>query len=139
LKTVLVVDDDDDMRFILRLLLERSGYQVLDAANGVAALVTIKATRPDVLVTDLRMPMMDGAELTQRVRSDPNLNEIPIVIITAYAVVPETVELADAVIPKPFAPERVADTVARLIGGRRATDREPENSHRPPDLPSSDG
>lgn len=126
LKTVLVVDDDDDMRFILRLLLERSGYQVADAANGVAALVSIKAMRPDVLVTDLRMPVMDGAELTQRIRMDPKLSDLPIIIITAYAVLPETVELADDVIPKPFAPERVVDSVARLIGGRRASDRATE-------------
>jgi CheY-like chemotaxis protein len=137
LKNVLVVDDDDDMRFILRLLLERSGYQVADAAHGLAALVSIKATRPDVLVTDLRMPVMDGAELTQRIRSDPLLQDLPIVIITAYAVLPETVAMADAVIPKPFAPERVVDTVARLVGGRRSSDQ-PSDSPTPPELRSKD-
>ena len=126
------------MRFILRLLLERSGYQVTDAANGIAALVSIKASRPDVLVTDLRMPVMDGAELTQRIRSDPKLTDLPIVIITAYAVLPETVEMADAVIPKPFAPDRVVDTVASLVGGRRVTDRESQQTPTPPELPSSD-
>jgi CheY-like chemotaxis protein len=123
LKTVLVVDDDPDMRFMLKLLLERGGYQVNEAADGLAALHSIKAQLPDLVLTDLRMPMMDGAELIVRLRSDEATATMPIILITAYAVLPNTVDLADETIPKPFAPERVVETVTRLLGGRRATDR----------------
>jgi CheY-like chemotaxis protein len=123
LKTVLVVDDDPDMRFMLKLLLERGGYQVNEAADGLAALQAIKAQMPDLVLTDLRMPMMDGAELIQKLRSDDGMAGLPIILITAYAVLPATAGMADETIPKPFAPERVVETVTRLLGGRRATDR----------------
>lgn len=108
---------------MLKLLLERGGYQVNEAADGLAALHSIKAQLPDLVLTDLRMPMMDGAELIVRLRSDEATATMPIILITAYAVLPNTVDLADETIPKPFAPERVVETVTRLLGGRRATDR----------------
>jgi CheY-like chemotaxis protein len=123
LKTVLVVDDDGDMRFMLRILLERGGYQVTEAGDGQAALLSIKATMPDLVVTDMRMPRMDGGELMEKLRSDEATAGLPIILITAYAVLPVTSELADAMIPKPFAPERVVSTVTNLLGGRRASDR----------------
>jgi len=123
LKTVLVVDDDPDMRFMLKLLLERGGYQVTEAGDGLAALHAIKAQMPDLVLTDLRMPMMDGGELIQRLRSDEATSALPIILITAYAVLPATADLADETIPKPFAPERVVETVTKLLGGRRASDR----------------
>ena len=123
MKTVLVVDDDADMRFMLKLLLERGGYQVSEAAEGLAALHAIKASAPDLVLTDLRMPIMDGAELIQKLRSDSATASLPIVLITAYAVLPETAELADEILPKPLAPERVVATVTKLLGGRRASDR----------------
>jgi CheY-like chemotaxis protein len=96
---------------------------VNEAGDGVAALHSIRASMPDLVLTDLRMPMMDGAELILRLRSDDNTARLPLILITAYAVLPATAELADETIPKPFAPERVVETVTRQLGGRRATDR----------------
>lgn len=125
LKTVLVVDDDPDMRFMLKLLLERGGYEVSEAGDGLAALHSMKAAMPDLVLTDLRMPMMDGAELILRLRSEEATAKLPIILITAYAVLPDTAALADVTMPKPFAPERVVETVTRLLGGRRAGDRPP--------------
>ena len=125
LKTVLVVDDDPDMRFMLKLLLERGGYQVNEAGDGLAALHSIKAQMPDLVLTDMRMPMMDGGELMVKLRGDDSTAALPIILITAYAVLPDTANLADETIPKPFAPERVVETVTRLLGGRRASDRRP--------------
>jgi len=124
LKTVLVVDEDSEMRFTLRLLLERGGYQVVEAADGVAAVHALNASLPDLVLTDLKMPRLDGAELIVRLRSDEATSSLPIVLITAHGVLPETAELADAIVPKPVAPERVVETVTRLLGGRRATDRQ---------------
>ncbi len=130
LKTVLVVDDDGDMRFMLRILLERGGYQVTEAGDGQAALLSIKANKPDLVVTDMRMPRMDGGELIERLRSDEDTARLPIILVTAYAVLPVTSELADATIPKPFAPERVVSTVTNLLGGRRASDRQAAETER---------
>jgi len=130
LKTVLVVDDDGDMRFMLRILLERGGYQVTEAGDGQAALLSIKANMPDLVVTDMRMPRMDGGELIEKLRSDEGTARLPIILVTAYAVLPVTSELADATIPKPFAPERVVSTVTNLLGGRRATDRQAAEKER---------
>jgi CheY-like chemotaxis protein len=115
---------------MLRLLLERGGYQVTDAADGLAALHSIKATMPDLVLTDMRMPMMDGVELITKLRSEEATARLPIILITAYAVLPSTAELADETIPKPFAPERVVETVTRLLGGRRATDAPQRDSYR---------
>ncbi len=123
LKSVLVVDDDADMRFMLKLLLERGGYEVSEAADGLAALHAVKASMPDLVLTDLRMPIMDGAELIQKLRSDETTSSLPIILITAFAVLPATADLADETLPKPLAPERVVETVTRLLGGRRASDR----------------
>lgn len=122
LKTVLVVDDDSDMRFMLRLLLERGGYQVNEAGDGLAALHAIRVAMPDLVLTDLKMPLMDGGELISKLRATDDTATMPIILITAYAVLPATSDLADATIPKPFAPERVVETVTRLLGGRRSTD-----------------
>jgi CheY-like chemotaxis protein len=122
LKTVLVVDDDPDMRFMLRLLLERGGYQVSEAGDGLAALHAIRVSMPDLVLTDLKMPLMDGGELISRLRGAEDTSDMPIILITAYAVLPAMSELADATIPKPFAPERVVEMVTKLLGGRRSTD-----------------
>ncbi len=130
LKTVLVVDDDGDMRFMLRILLERGGYQVTEAGDGQAALLSIKATMPDLVLTDMRMPRMDGGELIEKLRADEDTAGLPIILVTAYAVLPVTSELADATIPKPFAPERVVSTVTKLLGGRRASDRQAAERER---------
>ena len=108
---------------MLKLLLERGGYQVNEAGDGLAALHAIKVQMPDLVLTDMRMPLMDGAELIVRLRSEEATAAIPIILITAYAVLPDTARLADETIPKPFAPERVVETVTRLLGGRRASDR----------------
>ena len=123
LKSVLVVDDDVDMRFMLKLLLERGGYEVSEAGDGLAALHAVKASMPDLVLTDLRMPIMDGAELIEKLRSDEATSSLPIILITAFAVLPATADLADETLPKPLAPELVVETVTRLLGGRRATDR----------------
>ena len=122
MKTILVVEDDDDLRFVLRLLLERAGFQVVEAPNGLLAVALIQSAAPDLLITDLRMPVMDGGALIRWIRGNRMTADLPIIAITAYAVLPEIVSQADAVVEKPFAPERIVAMVAELTGGRRASD-----------------
>ena len=79
---ILVVDDEPDERFLLRRAFERAGHEVTDAADGAAALAIARESLPDLVVTDMRMPVMDGAELIRRLRADPATAGIPILAST---------------------------------------------------------
>jgi CheY-like chemotaxis protein len=81
---ILVVDDIIDNSFLLQTVLEEEGYQVEVANSGQAALEAIAATPPDLVLLDVMMPEMNGFEVTQRIRQNPNLPFIPILLITGY-------------------------------------------------------
>jgi CheY-like chemotaxis protein len=106
LSTILVVDDDADSRFMLRMILEPAGHEVVEAADGEAALGFIKPNSlPDVITTDLTMPILNGAGLIERLRSEPRTASIPIVVVSAdpYAArVLQASGLVEAVVIKPF-------------------------------------
>lgn len=84
-RTVLVVEDDHDLRVMLRALLENEGYAVLTAAEGRAALVHLDTIVPDLILLDLRMPLMDGWELIAALRTRPELANVPIGLHTSEA------------------------------------------------------
>lgn len=103
---ILVVDDDPGIRFVLRAILEKAGHEVVEAPHGAAALELITPQRlPDLVVTDLMMPVLGGEELIGRLRSAPATATIPIVVVSADAVAAWTLKasgLVEAVVPKPF-------------------------------------
>jgi diguanylate cyclase (GGDEF)-like protein len=80
---VLVVDDEPDKRMLLSFALEQEGYEVLTAADGVEGLAAVAERQPDLIVTDVMMPRMDGYEMVRRVRSDPRTRFIPVIIQSA--------------------------------------------------------
>lgn len=82
--TILVVEDTSDSREIIKLILEAEGYRVLEAENGVVAVVTALRERPDAILMDMSMPLMDGCQTTKRMRRLPELRAIPIIALTAY-------------------------------------------------------
>jgi CheY-like chemotaxis protein len=110
---ILVVDDESNMRFLLRMILESDGYEVVEAKHGAAALKCVKEERPDLVVTDLMMPVMNGRELIGRLRSDDETAAIPILVVTSKptADVPSG---ADATLPKPFDLDALLDTARSL-------------------------
>lgn len=112
---VLVVDDDDDIRSLLRELLEEFGhYQVSEAANGAEALALIRrsAQKPELILLDLMMPVMNGFELARRLRADPETASIPVVVISATATRSDAKDLGSvAFLPKPFRAEALLSTV----------------------------
>ena len=113
---VLVVDDESDIRFLLRITLERAGYGVSEASHGEAALESVRMSPPALVITDRMMPRMDGGELIERLRADVGTAAIPIVMLTGTNGAQPG---ADAVLTKPFEPEALITLVSRLIEGER--------------------
>lgn len=87
--TILVVEDDLDIREVMRMVLEASGYEVLEAGDGAEALVAVRAHRPSVILLDLMMPGMDGFQFRESQLQDPAIAAIPVVIVSGGGTVPE--------------------------------------------------
>ena len=113
--TVLVVDDEAAMRYLLAVVLERAGYEVIEAAHGEAALEQVRSSQPRLVITDLMMPRMGGAELIERLRADKDTAGIPIVMLTATLVGEPN---ADAVLMKPFDHDEMIEVANMLTGSR---------------------
>ena len=112
-----MVDDEPDLRYILRRIFERAGHEVVDAGNGVAALECVRASPPDLVVTDMMMPVMGGTELIRRLRADPDTAQIPILAATAD---PQVARGADAVLAKPYLPEQLLAATNMLLTQKAA-------------------
>ena len=107
-KRVLVVEDQEDNRRILRDLLVHSGYEVIEVSDGAQALPAATLHRPDVILMDIQLPLLDGYEATRRIKADPNLRHIPVIVVTSYALSGDETEAraagCDAYLAKPFSP-----------------------------------
>jgi len=112
--TILIVDDESNMRFLIRLILESGGFEVVEAPHGSAALERARESRPALIVTDLMMPVMTGRELIEHLRADPGTASIPIVVVSANSSTVATA--ADAVLEKPFNPTELLDVVRSRMG-----------------------
>ena len=124
MKSVLIVDDRADDRELLATLLGHAGYQVRDAATGDEALALARTERPDLIITDILMPSMNGYEFVRRLRGDPEVGATPVVFCTANYVEEEVKRLAEACgvsdfIPKPSDPETIVRTVGEVLGTSR--------------------
>jgi CheY-like chemotaxis protein len=115
--TILVVDDEPDMRYILRRIFERAGHEVTDASHGAAALEAVHQSRPDLVVTDMMMPVMGGTELIRRLRADPSTAEIPILAATGDA---HLAVDADAVLAKPWKSQQLLAAATALMAQKAA-------------------
>lgn len=126
---ILAVDDEPNIVRLIQVNLERHGYQVETANNGAQALAKIKANRPDLLVSDVMMPEMDGFELLANVRRDPSLMDLPVIMLTAKAQDKDVLEGyktgADMYLTKPFNPQELLAFVKRILssGGDSGDDR----------------
>ena len=96
---ILVVDDEPDQRFLLRRIFERAGHEVSDATDGAAALRAVRESAPDLVVTDMMMPVMSGVELVRCLRGDPATAHIPILAASGDS---HLAGAADAVLTKPY-------------------------------------
>jgi CheY-like chemotaxis protein len=122
--TILIVDDDASTRFVMRMILEKEGHEIFEADHGKRALELIGPDRlPDIVTTDVRMPVLDGVELIHRLRSEPSTAAIPIIVVSSNA---ERVHdlhaagLVDAIVTKPFDAAKFTECV-------RSVTRSPAN------------
>ena len=113
MKTILVVDDEEAVVEFIASLLEDIGYRVLRAYDGRGALEIARAEHPDLIVTDIMMPIMDGLELCRALQAAPDTNKIPVVLMTAGR--PPTDDCrAAATLAKPFDLTALEEMVSRL-------------------------
>ncbi|HIK13399.1 MAG TPA: response regulator transcription factor [Oscillatoriaceae cyanobacterium M33_DOE_052] len=117
--TILVVDDDAGIRLAVGDYLEFCGYSVLVAENGKEALASLKAYRPQLIVTDAVMPEMDGFELVKQIRQIPSMRLLPVIFLTAHAKTQERIlgyQLGcDIYLPKPFELEELGAVIRNLL------------------------
>jgi two-component system, OmpR family, alkaline phosphatase synthesis response regulator PhoP len=123
---ILAVDDEPNIVRLIQVNLERAGYQVETANNGVQALEKIHASRPDLVVSDVMMPEMDGFELLSTIRRDPALEDLPIIMLTAKAQDKNVMEGyargADMYLTKPFNPAELLQFVKRILQAQSGGD-----------------
>ena len=116
---VVVADDDEDILALVRLRLERSGFDVVTARDGAEALELVTRLRPDLVVLDVAMPKLTGIDVTRHLRGNPTTVDTPIVLLTASATdgdIARGLEAgADAYVTKPFSPQDLAARVEALL------------------------
>ena len=83
-RTVLIVEDSEDARYFMRLELEQLGYRIVEAENGEQAVEVAERERPDIILMDLSLPVMDGIAATQKIRSHDSFKTIPVIAVTAH-------------------------------------------------------
>ncbi len=120
-KRVVCIEDEPEMIDLVRLILGRKGFEVIGANGGVEGLEAVRREKPDLVLLDLMMPDMDGWEVYQQVKADPELKDIPVVVVTAKAqsidkVLGLHIAKVDDYITKPFGPQELLESVAKILG-----------------------
>ncbi len=122
--TVLIVEDNEDNRIIYRTFLEHHGYVVLEACDGEAGVRSARENRPDIVLMDIAMPVLNGLEATKILKSGPATASIPVVALTAHAMVADRNLAAeagcDSYITKPAEPRQVLAEVQRMLAQTRS-------------------
>jgi two-component system, cell cycle response regulator DivK len=119
-KRILVVEDQEDNRQILRDLLGNAGYELVETVDGEQALAAYAKQRPDLILMDIQLPVMDGYETTRRIRTDPESKGIPIIAVTSYALAGDEAKALAAgcndYITKPYSPRALLAKVRDFLG-----------------------
>ena len=118
-KRILVIEDQEDNRQILQDLLTSADFEVIEAADGEAGLAAAAKCRPDLILMDIQLPVLDGYEATRQIKADPALRAIPIIVITSYALSGDDEKAraagCDAYFSKPFSPRQLLAKVREYL------------------------
>ena len=118
-KRILVVEDQEDNRQILRDLLASADYEMDEAENGQEALDAVARRRPDLILMDIQLPGIDGYETTRRLKADPALRTVPIIVVTSYALSGDDIKAreagCDAYVTKPYSPRQLLAKIREYL------------------------
>jgi two-component system, cell cycle response regulator DivK len=118
-KRILVVEDQPDSRRIIRDMLASTDCKIIEAENGEEALAAIAKQRPDLILMDIQLPIMDGYTATRRIKADPTLRSIPIIAVTSYALADEEKKAraagCDDYVTKPFSPRLLLGKIRQYL------------------------
>jgi len=118
-KRILVIEDHEDNRRILRDLLTSAGYEPIEAVSGEEGVALAETHRPDLILMDIQLPGLDGYEATRRIKANPALRHIPIIAVTSYALSGDEVKAkeagCDAYVTKPFSPRALLAKVREFL------------------------
>ena len=118
-RRILVVEDQEDNRRILRDLLTSAGYEIIQAENGEEALAAAARERPGLILMDIQLPVLDGYEATRRIKADPALRAIPVIVVTSYALSGDENKAraagCDAYVTKPFSPRALLAKIREYV------------------------
>ncbi len=118
-KLILAVEDQEDNMQILRDLLTSAGYQIIEAENGKDALAAVTKRRPDLILMDIQIPIIDGYEVTRRIKADPALRSIPIIAVTSHALTEGEEKARDAgcddFVAKPYSPRQLLAKIRQYL------------------------
>ena len=120
MKRILVVEDTEDNRQIVRDLLTSVGYELIEAVDGEQGVAMAKQHKPDLILMDIQLPVLDGYEATRRIKADAALASVPIIAVTSYALAGDEAKTraagCDAYIAKPFSPRQLLAKVREFLG-----------------------
>jgi len=118
-RSILVVEDQEDNRRIVRDLLSSRGFEIIEATDGLAGVEAAKRHTPDLILMDIQLPQIDGYEATRRIKADPDLAGIPIIAVTSYALSGDDQKALDAgcdgYVAKPYSPRKLLATIENFL------------------------
>ena len=118
-RRILVVEDQEDNRRIVRDLLTPSGYEVVEAVTGEEGVAMAGTHRPDLILMDIQLPGLDGYEATRRIKANPALRSIPLIVVTSYALSGDDAKAfeagCDAYVTKPFVPRQLLAKIREYL------------------------
>jgi two-component system cell cycle response regulator DivK len=122
MRSVLYVEDNEYNRKIVRRLLSRSSYRLREAADGEAALGMVREERPDLILMDVQLPKMSGLDVTRALRADPATADVPIIVVTSFALSGDDQRAlaagASAYIAKPYSPRELLALIQTFLDER---------------------
>jgi len=118
-KKILIVEDDEKSLYLARFILEKEGYDVIEARDGLEALDKISKETPALILMDMQLPRLDGYEATRRIKADEKLSKVPVIALTAYAMKGDREKTIDAGcsghIEKPIDPVTFAEYIKKFL------------------------